>query len=139
MIETHGAFILNENNELLICHTTNSKLGKGWSIPKGLSEENETSLETVLREVKEEVNINMKILNYFPLHESVYQNKKKKLKSYLFRIEKPINELKCNSFVDDKFPENDIIKWVSLDEAEKLIHVSQSKLIKDIRRLIGVK
>jgi len=77
MIITHGAFIINKNNELLICHATNSQKNNGWSIPKGLSEENETSLETVCREVKEETNADMKILSYFPLHETIYPNKKK--------------------------------------------------------------
>lgn len=56
-----GAFILNENNELLLLQR-NKEPEKGfWSIPGGSVELFETCEEAVIREIKEEVGVDIKV------------------------------------------------------------------------------
>ncbi len=60
---TVGAYIIHEGKLLLIFH---NKL-KIWLPPGGHIEQNETPDDAVKREVKEEVNLEIKLLQYNPL------------------------------------------------------------------------
>lgn len=57
---TAGIFIINNKNEILLTHATNSAI-KYWGIPKGLADSGETHLDAAIREVDEETGI--KFLN----------------------------------------------------------------------------
>lgn len=52
---TCGIFLFDVEENILICRVTYSK--NLWSIPKGLVDENETFIDTALRELKEETSI----------------------------------------------------------------------------------
>lgn len=57
-----GAFILNDNNELLL-HIRNKEPEKGyWSIPGGRLEMYETFEEAVKREIKEETDLDIEVI-----------------------------------------------------------------------------
>lgn len=57
-----GAFILNENNDLLLLQR-NKEPEKGfWAIPGGSVEFNETIEEAVIREIKEGTDIDIEVL-----------------------------------------------------------------------------
>lgn len=53
---TAGIFIINNKNEILLTHATNSAI-KYWGIPKGLADVGETHLAAAIREVEEETGI----------------------------------------------------------------------------------
>ena len=60
MITISSGIVLIYNNRILLCHPTNSKWIKTYSIPKGKKEKNnETLLETAIRETKEETGIDL--------------------------------------------------------------------------------
>lgn len=54
---TSGIIIILKNKKVLICHPTNSKWYLTFSFPKGIINENETSIEAAIRETKEEIGI----------------------------------------------------------------------------------
>lgn len=56
--ETSCGCIITKNNKVLLVY---EKRGNFWGFPKGHMEEGETEIETALREVKEEVGIDVKI------------------------------------------------------------------------------
>src|SRR5687768_14174723 len=81
MKTTCGVFLIC-NDKLLIGHVTNSN---DWSIPKGLMDPGETELESAIRELKEETNIdssNISIVDMECIYET-YQHKNKKLCAFL--------------------------------------------------------
>lgn len=54
-----GAIVLNNTNEILLIKRKKGK--PGWAIPGGYMEKNETIYEAVIREIKEETNIDARV------------------------------------------------------------------------------
>lgn len=120
IIETCGVFIFC-GDELLICKAYKG----GWSIPKGLKEPNESTQEAAIRET----NVCLDGETLFPLSPSVYENRRKVLKSFYCELKiKPTN-LKCNSFFGNNLPEVEEYKWVTVLEAKKRLHKSQVNVL----------
>lgn len=144
MITSAGLFFVDKNDKILIGHPTHSSDGRGfWSIPKGRKEPEEASLITVVREFKEETNID--VLKYVFLFDFVflgiqpYRTKAKQLEAFAVFYHKTITQkLKCLSMVEGKvdkdgnpFPEFDRFKWVSYETAVKMLHHSQAEILKN--------
>ena len=133
---TCGIYLFNNRNELLICHPTNHKWTL-WTIPKGRIDEGETDyFDVAKRELYEETNINLddfkyEITNITPFEIVRYKSSNKYLKSFLVKTSHNFDshDIKCDSMViwDGKpvFPEVDSFKWVTIEEARKLLHESQ--------------
>ena len=141
-----GIFLVNKNNEVLICHPTNHPQNV-WSIPKGKVEDEEMKIDAALRETEEESNINLTNADsIFELKPQLYSHKKKQIFPFvLFENKNPsidfdTFDIKCNSNVSKErggFPEIDDFMWCSFDEAEKLLHPTQVASIPEIKELIS--
>jgi putative (di)nucleoside polyphosphate hydrolase len=143
-----GLFIVRKDDKLLICHPTNHPKNV-YSIPKGKVEDNENFLEAAFRETYEETNLDLNGSNDFtiyPLSSVNYKHKKKMLYPFLALENKTSKfdwdsvEFKCNSNVPEDlggFQEMDGYKWVTLDEAEKLIHETQVRCLPKIKEIIN--
>jgi 8-oxo-dGTP pyrophosphatase MutT (NUDIX family) len=144
---TSGLFIIKKNKKLLICHPTKRKANE-YSIPKGRVEDDEIFLEAAFRETYEESNLDLNgstDFTIYPLNSVEYKNKKKILYPFLMlennnsKFDWDSVELKCNSNVPKKiggFPEMDGYRWVTLDEAEELIHEAQVKCLPKIKEIL---
>lgn len=142
-----GLFIVRKDNKLLICHPTNHPKNV-YSIPKGKVEDDEIFLEAAFRETYEETNLDLNGSTDFTIHplSSVnYKHKKKILYPFLVHENKESKfdwdnvELKCNSNVPEDrggFPEMDEWVFVSLNEAESLLHDTQVKCLPKIKEII---
>ncbi len=140
-----GIFIIRDDNKLLICHPTNHA-ADFWSIPKGKIESDETAVQAAIRETHEETNIDLSEYKLLAELEMVnYSHKKKAL--FPFICYEPCNksidfnsfDIKCNSNVAEErggFPEMDDYQWVTLDEAKKLLHITQAECIDSVKRFI---
>ncbi len=104
--------IIIKNNKILLVY---EKRRNFWGLPKGHVEQGESEEETALREVREEVGLDVEIdktkrytLNYIINNEID--------KTSVFYIAKPKNE-------DIKIQESEIgnIKWCSFEEAVELL------------------
>lgn len=143
-VNASGIFLVRKDGKLLVCHPTNHK-PDFWSIPKGKVEEGESLLAGAIRETFEETNIELsKCKNLRQLDAVTYSHKKKTLHPFLVlereNVEYDWNafDIKCNSNVPaDRggFPEMDDYKWVSLEEAKSLLHITQVACINEIERL----
>lgn len=123
-----GCIIIKEDKVLLICQKNN----KVWGFPKGHIEENETEIQTALREVKEEVGLDVKIdiekryvLNYI-INDEID-------KTTVLYIAVPKNEK-----IHMQESEIEDIKWCSFDEALNILTFDNSKklfrqVIEDIK------
>lgn len=136
MIKTCGIYLVNDDYKVLICHPTNHPWNF-WSIPKGLLDNNETELEAATRELLEETCIDLKSIDHSDpvrMPDVIYLNGKKTLVSFLVKVKNiPIESMRCDSWVGDKFPEVDEFRWVTLDEASELLHESQRNNLKSIK------
>jgi len=82
-----GCIIFNNDNKVLLIHM----LGGHWSYPKGHVEKGETEKETALREVKEETNIDCKIIDGYR-YISNYSPRENVRKEVVYFIAKPISK-----------------------------------------------
>jgi ADP-ribose pyrophosphatase YjhB (NUDIX family) len=146
-VQAAGVFLIRKDGKLLVCHPTNHAPNV-YSIPKGKIENDETKIEAALRETEEETNINLNNLNGFNIYEleSVnYKHGKKILHPFLFLenndsvIDWETIDIKCNSNVPESrggFPEMDSYLFVTLKEAETLLHDTQVLCLDTIRKII---
>ena len=124
-----GAIIINGNQVLLI----KSKIGH-ISFPKGHVEANETDVMTAIREVKEEVNLDIEIdssiktiITYHPYNNDVVKD------VILFKA-KPIT-----FDIKPQVEEVEWARWTSIDDAYKLITYDNDKQALDKLLKDGVK
>lgn len=146
MIYTCGIFIVDSRGLVLVCHITNQPMeGRTWSIPKGLPDENERPDMAACREALEETGIVVEPDNLIFLGNSPYFsrsiNNKKTLVPFLAVIEESGDDINCvcaSMFTNsrgEQQPEVDDFKWVSFDEAVKILHESQVTKLEEAKRL----
>ena len=126
-----GAFILNENNELLL-HRRNKAPEKGyWCIPGGRLEMFETFEQAVVREVKEETDLDVEIVRMIGLcnHIVDIENEEKVhwvTPSYLCKVLSGTAKI----MEQNKHTE---IGWFRLDNLPEDITITTKKAIKDYK------
>ena len=140
-----GIFLVNKDNEVLICHPTNQPM-TFWSIPKGKVEDGEEFIDAAIRETYEECNVDLTNANsLITLDMTTYTHKKKALQGYLCleiknpKIDFDLFDLKCNSNVPEDrggFPEMDDYMWVSFEDAKYLLHYTQAISLEKIEEII---
>ena len=148
MDNTVGIFLITKSNKILICHPTNASMGT-WSIPKGLKEDNESDWTAGIRELYEETHIEYEdimdnVSHIIRLDDVKYPKRSKKLTPYVIKLnyDDVINfELSCESTYftnrDEEFPEVDVFRWVSIDDALESLHGTQTKALREYLKKWG--
>lgn len=96
-----------------------------WGFPKGHIEEGETEIQTALREVKEEVGIDVKILDEKYRYETNYIIEDKQIdKTSIFFIAETLDD---NYDTTNQEAEIEDSKWVSVEEALNILTFDNSK------------
>lgn len=108
-----GAIIVSENNEVLIMSRKEDDFMGGIDeLPSGNMESGETIYETLIREVKEETNLDIeKVTSYINSFDYV-SGSGKKARQFNFAV-----TVKSTDTI--KLTEHDSYKWLSIDEARK--------------------
>lgn len=107
MINVVAGILINDNNEILIAKRKIDKsMGGYWEFPGGKIEDGETPKESLIRELKEEMNINIKIIEYFG--ESIYDYVDFKINLIAYICEITEGEISLTDHSE--------IKWVKKDE-----------------------
>ena len=110
MINVIAAIIVNKNGKILIAQRNFKKSQGGlWEFPGGKIELNETKEEAIIREIKEELAIDIKVDNYIGEKEYRYP-------------EKTINliALKCSQIGGKiKVKEHEKVEWAKYSELQK--------------------
>lgn len=119
--------ILNEKNELLIALRPNeSMLGGLWEFPGGKKEKGETLSETVARELKEELGVEVEVFSKFRDLKHAYSHFKITMHAFWCRIK--------NGDPNPKSSQK--IKWVSLDHIDEFPFPKANKtLIEGLKKL----
>lgn len=106
-IELAGAILLNEQGEILLMHRNTETL-KQWELPGGKLEAGETPEQTVTRELKEELDVNVQPIDYLGFRE--FEDAGRTLKYHWFKCAIKNGEPKL---VEEKF---DQLESFSFDE-----------------------
>ena len=110
-----AGLIFNDKNQiLLIKHIPEFGSDYYWCLPWGTADENEGILDALIREIKEETNIDICDIGK-PIYTVRHTNRKRKWHSdiYTYRIKNWNGDLEIND------PDNDIIelKWFDIKQA----------------------
>jgi predicted NUDIX family NTP pyrophosphohydrolase len=138
MLHSAGIICYKYDGELLIflAHSTGHK--DIWSFPKGEGEFPETLLECALREFKEETSVDIDSFTYdmeeFMYLGSIQQSKIKIVHAFAVKFDIDPKECKSNwcEFpigTGKMIPELDDYKWVTYDEAMRIINPKQIPLL----------
>lgn len=109
-----GAFILNEKNELLLQLRNKAPEKEYWSIPGGKLELFETFEEAVKREVKEEIGVEVQVIDLLGICDHIIKNEERHWVSPSFlckivrgepQIMEPTKHLDMKWFPLDNLPE----------------------------------
>ena len=129
MIDVVAAIIINRNNEVMIAkRKTDKKLGGLWEFPGGKMEVGETPEESLKRELKEEMSIDIKVKEYFGENIYNYDDKPIRLIAYICEIVK--GDIVLTDHSEYKWIDKSIIKDYNIAPAdiffvEKLIGLSE--------------
>lgn len=120
-----------EWNVFLICHTAGH-----WGFPKGHAEDKETPLQSALRELKEETNLEADSLLFQDPLEEDYNFKRsgktieKKVLYYIIKAKGKVN-LQTDEISDGK--------WLSFEDAHQTITFEEvRKLLSQVKKLLGI-
>jgi mutator protein MutT len=108
-----GAMILNDKGEVLLCkRSQNASNERGcWEIPGGAVEFNETLENAIHREIKEELSVDIELLEQFPAATHIIPSDKQHWVPTTF-----LAKLKAGNTPKIMEPEKcDEIRWFSLD------------------------
>ena len=124
-----GCIVINEKDEVLLIHHNDGH----WDFPKGHVEYGETEIQTAVREVKEETNIDVEVNEKYR-YTIKYSPKENVIKEVVYFLAKNItnNELPQLEEVSEVnwFNYEDAIKKITYDNAREIL----IKLKDDLRK-----
>lgn len=125
-----GAFILNDNNELLLQKRAVPAEKDHWCIPGGRLEMFETLENAVIREAKEETDLDIEVIKLMGVcnHIIKEENAHWVATSYLCKIKS--GELKIME--PDKASD---MRWFSLDNLPDKLTITTKKALQDYRKI----
>lgn len=102
------AIILNSNNEFLMLQFKN--LMNSWHFPGGRLDEGEEAVEGLIREIKEETNL--EVINIKPVFTKIFTEEKKYGVFFIAKVKEPY-EVKISD-------EHQNFKWFKKEDIEKI-------------------
>lgn len=109
MINVVAGIIRNKDNKILIAQRNMKKTQGGlWEFPGGKIENNETMEEAIVREIKEELDMDIAFESYFDEKKYIYP-------------EKEINLIALNcKFIGEKYNvlEHEKAEWITVEELD---------------------
>lgn len=119
-----GAIIINEDGEVFIAkRKKNDFMGGYYEIPGGNAELGETIYDALVREIKEETNLDIKsVISYINYFDYVSDSGKKS-RQFNFVVE-------VESLNNIILTEHDYYEWLNLDNIEKIDKMSNE--VKDV-------
>ena len=122
VVQVVGAAIINERGELLCAQRGYGSLIGKWEFPGGKVEKDETDQEALIREIKEELDIDVEVEELVDVNYCEYSDKNINLKVY--RCKYVSGEIKDT--------EHQALKWMKPDNVESLDWADADKPIVDV-------
>ena len=120
-----GCIVINDKNEILLIHHNAGH----WDFPKGHVEEGETEVQTAIREVKEETNIDVEVNEKFR-YSTKYSPKEGIMKEVVYFFARNISNNK-----EPQLKEVSEVKWFSIEDAiEKITYDSSRDILMQLKK-----
>lgn len=120
-----GAVIMNQQNEVLLLLRKKSPEADFWSIPGGTVEMFETIEDTIIREIKEELGVNIEIIKLLGITNHILENEKTHWVSPAFLVQIIENQIPYNVEPDKHHD----LKWFSINDLPHNITLTTSKAL----------
>lgn len=104
-LEVVAAIIIKNNKIFAAQRKDEGELAKKWEFPGGKIENNETKEEALKRELKEEMDIDVVVLEYFLTVKHEYKTFNITLHSYICKLDS--EKINLNEHIDSKWLSND--------------------------------
>ena len=114
-----GCIVINNNSEVLLIHHNAGH----WDFPKGHVEDGETEVQTAIREVKEETNIDVEVNEKYR-YSTQYSPKENVIKEVIYFLAKNISDTK-----QAQIEEVSEVKWFNMKDAIEKITFDNSREI----------
>ncbi|WP_341227224.1 NUDIX domain-containing protein [uncultured Arcticibacterium sp.] len=130
IVNAAGGLVLNKENKILMIH----RLGK-WDFPKGKAEKGETIRETALREVEEECNVKVALIDkyYISYHTYLHKNQRVLKRTYWYEM-RLISDAHMapqeNEGIDD-------VKWMNASEMYKALFKSYPSILNVAKNMLS--
>ena len=126
-----GAFILNENNELLLQKRAVPAEKDHWCIPGGRLEMFEKLEDAVIRETKEETDLDIEIVKLMGICDHIIEDENAHwvATSYLCKIKNGIPKIMEPDKASD-------LKWFALDKLPDKLTITTKKALSDYNKLM---
>lgn len=120
-----GCIIINDKNEiLLVLHNAGH-----WDFPKGHVKEGETEVQTAIREVKEETNIDVEVNEKYR-YTTQYSPEENVMKEVVYFLAKNINNNK-----EAQLEEVSEVEWVKFEEAiKKITYITSKEILEKLKK-----
>lgn len=120
-----GCIVINDKNEVLLIHHNAGH----WDFPKGHVEEGETEVQTAIREVKEETNIDVEVNEKYR-YTTEYSPKEDVMKEVVYFLAKNISDDK-----EAQLEEVSEVKWIKFEDAiEKITYDTSREILIKLKR-----
>lgn len=130
-VEVVCAIIINEKNEIFCCQRGPGRsLANKWEFPGGKVEGNETFEETIVREIKEELNSLIEPIEYIGVSNYEYINLEKpfSITMHAYKCKLISGNLELSEHIDSKWASIDEMKLMDFAEADiPLIYMLSNK------------
>lgn len=116
IIEVVGAAIIDDGRILAMQRSKNMSLPGFWEFPGGKIEPGEDDHSALIREIKEELNVDIHILDY--VNEAIYEYSFGRIKLRVYTAEIISGELILNEHSDKKWlnkKELNTVEWAPVD------------------------
>ena len=124
-----GCIILNDKNEVLLIHHNAGH----WDFPKGHMEEGETEVQTAIREVKEETNIDVEVNEKYK-YSTKYSPKEDVIKEVVYFLARNVNDNK-----QAQLEEVSEVKWFNFNDAiEKITYDNSREILIQLKKYLEV-
>ena len=125
-----GAFILNDNNELLLQKRAVPAEKDHWCIPGGRLEMFETLENAVIREAKEETDLDIEVIKLMGVCDHIIQEENAHwvATSYLCKIKSREPKIMEPDKASD-------MRWFSLDNLPDKLTITTKKALQDYRKI----
>lgn len=129
-----GAFIVNDNNELLLQKRAVPVEKDHWCLPGGRLEMFETLEHAVIRETKEETDLDVKVIKLMGICDHIIQDENTHwvAMSYLCKIENGIPKIMEPDKASD-------MKWFTLNNLPHKLTVTTKKALANYRKILNKK
>lgn len=119
-----GCIVINNKNEVLLIHHNKGH----WDFPKGHVENGETEIQTAIREVKEETNIDVEVNEKYR-YTTQYSPEENVMKEVVYFLAKNINNTK-----EAQLEEVSEVEWVKFEEAiEKITYITSKEILEKLK------